>query len=133
MKAYSAYVRLPFRIIIIPFYPKKVSSDRNNIHTYLDRLPILFTRSQIRFQSGQTLCEEALRSHISFLNLPGQAVHTCLGPENCSPDRFVVHFQRRTNILRIEKGKLSGWGRKGVNARPIRTEFTRIGIVSGYV
>ena len=121
------------RMIIIPFYPKKVSSDRNSIHTYLDRLPILFTRSRIRLLSGQTLCGWALRSHISFLILPGQAVHTCLGLENCSPDRFVLHFQRRINILRIEKGKLSGQGRKGVSARSIRIEFTRIGIVSGYV
>ena len=32
-------------------------------------------------------------------HLPGQAVHTCLGSENCSPDRFVFHFQRRINIL----------------------------------
>ena len=62
-----------------------------------------------------------------------QAVHTSLGSENCSPDRFVLHFQRRINILRIEKGKLSRWGWEGVNARPIRIEFTRIGIVSGYV
>ena len=96
------------RIIFIPFYPKKVSSDRNSIHKYLDRLPILFTRSQIRFLSGQTLCGKVLRSHISFLTLPGQAVHTCLGSENCSPDRFVLHFQRRINILQIEKSKLSG-------------------------
>ena len=44
------------RIIIIPFYPKNVSSDRNSIHKYLDRLPILFTRSRIQFLSGQTLC-----------------------------------------------------------------------------
>ena len=53
--------------------------------------------------------------------------------ENCSPDKFVLHFQRRINILRIEKGKLSGQGSKGVNVRPIRIEFTRIGVVSGYV
>ena len=44
------------RIIIIPFYPKKISSDINSIHKYLDRLPILLTRSQIQFLSGQTLC-----------------------------------------------------------------------------
>ena len=44
------------RIIIIPFYPKKVSPDRDSIHKYLDRLPILFTRSRIQFLSGQTLC-----------------------------------------------------------------------------
>ena len=44
------------RIIIVPFYPEKVSSDRNSIHKYLDRLPILFTRSQTRFLSRQTLC-----------------------------------------------------------------------------
>ena len=42
--------------LIIPFYPKKVSSDRNSIHKYLDRLPILFTRSRIQFLSGQILC-----------------------------------------------------------------------------
>ena len=96
------------QIIIIPFCQKKVSSDRNSIHKYLDRLPILFTRSQIRFLSGQTLCGQALRSHIPFLILPGQAVHTCLGSESCSPDRFVLHFQRWINILQIEKGNLSG-------------------------
>ena len=121
------------RIIIIPFYPKKILSERNSIHKYLYRLPILFTRSQIRFLSGQTLCGQALHSHLSFPILPEQAVHTCLGMENCSPDGFVLHFHRRINILRIEKGKLSGQGRKGVNGRPIRSEFTRIGIVSGYV
>ena len=87
---------------IIPFYPKKVSSDRNSIHKYLDRLPILFTRSQIRFLFGQTSCGQALHLHLSFPILPGQAVHTCLGSENCSSDRFVLH------ILQIEKGKLSG-------------------------
>ena len=38
-------------ILIIPFYPKKVSSDWDSTHKYLDRLPILFTRSQIQFLS----------------------------------------------------------------------------------
>ena len=70
-----------------------------------------------------------LRSHSSFPILPGQAVHTCLGSENCSPDRFVLRFQRRINILRTEKGKLSGYGRKGVNVRPISIEFTQIGVL----
>ena len=40
------------RIIIILFYPKKVSSDRNGM--WIDFL-FLFTRSQIRFISGQTV------------------------------------------------------------------------------
>ena len=97
-----------YRIMIIRFYLKEVSSDKNSIHKYLDRLPILFTRSWIRFLSRQALCRWALRSHLSFPILPGQAVHTCLGSENRSQDRFAPHFQRRINILRIEKGKLSG-------------------------
>ena len=99
---------LHYRIMIIQFYLKKVSSDRNSIHKYLDRLPILFTRSRIRFLSGQALCRKALRSHLSLRILPGQAVHTCLDSVNCLSDRFVLHFQRRINSLRIEKGKLSG-------------------------
>ena len=40
------------------------------------------------------------------------------GDQNCSLDRFVLHFQRRINILLIEKGKLCRQGRKSVNARP---------------
>ena len=44
------------QIMIIRFYPKKISSDRNRIHMYLEWLPIWFTRSQIWFLF-QTLCE----------------------------------------------------------------------------
>ena len=65
--------------------------------------------------------------------ITGQAIQTCLGSENSSPDRFVLHFQRQINIIRIENGKLSGEGRKSVNARPISIKYVWIGIVSGYV
>ena len=41
---------------------------------------------------------------LTFSILSRQAVHTCLGSENCSMDRFVLHFHRRINILQIEKG-----------------------------
>ena len=45
-----------------------------------------------------------MRIGLAFtLILPKQAVHTCFGSENSSPDRFVPHFQRRINI-RTEKG-----------------------------
>ena len=47
---------------------------------------------------------------LSFL--PGQAIHTCQGSEDTSPVRFVLHFQKRINNIRIEKGKLSGQGKK---------------------
>ena len=112
------------RIVIIQFYRKKHSSDRNAIHMYLDRYLILFTRYRIQFLSGQTiLCGQALCSHFSFPILPGQAVHTCLGSENSSPDRFALRFQRQINIIRIEKSKLSRQGRKSVNVRSIRIKF----------
>ena len=37
--------------------------------------------------------------------LPGQAVHTCLGSENSSPDRFVLHSQKQINIIQTGKEK----------------------------
>ena len=37
-----------------------------------------------------------------------QAVHKCLGSENGLPERFVLHFQKRINIIQIENGKLYG-------------------------
>ena len=74
-----------------------------------------------------------LYPHLSFPILNGQAVLTCLGLENSSPDRVAFHFQRQIIIIRIERGKLSGRGRGNMNARPIRLKFIRIGIVSRYV
>ena len=59
-------------------YPDKLYADRPCVHTY---------------------------PSLSYLD---KAVHMCLGSENCSPDEFVLHFQRRINILRTEKGTLSG-------------------------
>ena len=32
---------------------------------------------------------------------------TCLGAENSSPNRFVLHFQRQINIIWKDKNKLS--------------------------
>ena len=94
--------------MIIRFYPRKALSVRNSIHTYLDRFPIMFTHNGI-----QSLCRWALHSHLSFPILAGQAVHACLDSENSSPDRFVLHFQTRIDILWIQKSKLSGQGREG--------------------
>ena len=72
----------------------KDSSDRNSIHTYLDRFPILFPHNRIRFLSGRTLCTSC--PYLSLPFLPRQAIHTCLSSENILPDRFVLHFQRLT-------------------------------------
>ena len=90
-------------IMIIQFYPQRI--HRIGI-AYLDRFPVFFLPNHIRFLSEQTLCRQAMRSHLSFPILPGQAVHMCLALENNSPDRFVFHFQRRINIIRTGKCKL---------------------------
>ena len=65
-------------IIIIPFYPKNVPQIGNSIHKYLDRLPILFTRSQIQFLSGQTLCGQALHLYLSIPILYLDRLFTCV-------------------------------------------------------
>ena len=115
-------------IMIIQFYLKNESLDRNSYHTlylsgYISFFPSL---------TGYDSCPDKL-----YADRP--SFHTY--PFLCYPDmlftvvsarrivRFVPHFQRRINITRIAMGKLFGYwiDRKSMNVGHIRIKLVWIG------